>query len=169
MKITTISPEGRRPTVPPLLSNPLSPSNPQFRRRTPQEGSNWGAARDQTPQEQLLQRLNPHAPWKLLLVLVRRLSYRASQCESPEMEDRSRKWVEEVSPPLSVIFIPTTNEYFLLGGPSGDNFRIFHNKNCSRTKTQMPTFRNFFASVYHKKVFLFGGYDGETKTQLRSG
>lgn len=34
----------------------------------------------------------------------------------------------------------------------------------------MPTFRNFFASVYHnQKVFVFGGYDGELKTQIKSG
>lgn len=37
-------------------------------------------------------------------------------------------------------------------------------------KVQMPTFRNFFAPVYHnQKVFVFGGYDGESKTQIRSG
>ena len=34
----------------------------------------------------------------------------------------------------------------------------------------MPTFRNFFASVYHnQKVFVFGGYDGELKAQIKSG
>jgi len=62
---------------------------------------------------------------------------------------------------FSVIFIPTTNEYYLLGGQAGDNFRVFHNKKLMSNKVQMPTFRNFFASVYHnQKVFLFGGYDG---------
>lgn len=62
---------------------------------------------------------------------------------------------------FSVVFIPTSNEYYLLGGPFGDNFRIFHNKKLMSSKVQMPTFRNFFASVYHnQKVFLFGGYDG---------
>lgn len=58
----------------------------------------------------------------------------------------------------------------MLGGPAGDNFRIFHNKKLLSNKVQMPTFRNFFASVYHnQKVFVFGGYDGENRTQLRSG
>ena len=34
----------------------------------------------------------------------------------------------------------------------------------------MPTFRNFFASVYHnQKVYIFGGYDGQNKTQIKSG
>jgi len=34
----------------------------------------------------------------------------------------------------------------------------------------MPTFRNFFASVYHsQKVYVFGGYDGDTRSQIRSG
>lgn len=33
----------------------------------------------------------------------------------------------------------------------------------------MPTFRNFFASVYHsQKVYVFGGYDGDSRSQLRS-
>ena len=33
----------------------------------------------------------------------------------------------------------------------------------------MPTFRNFFSSVYHnQKVYLFGGYDGENKIQIKS-
>ena len=37
-------------------------------------------------------------------------------------------------------------------------------------KVQMPTIRNFFASVYHnQKVYLFGGYDGDTKMQIKSG
>lgn len=68
-----------------------------------------------------------------------------------------------------MIFIPTSNEYFLLGGPAGDNFRIFQNKKLMSNKIQMPTFRNFFASIYHsQKVYVFGGYDGESKTQLKS-
>ena len=71
---------------------------------------------------------------------------------------------------FSVIFIPTTNEYYLLGGPAGDNFRIFHNKKLMSNKVQMPTFRNFFASVYNnQKVFIFGGYDGDNKMQVKSG
>ncbi len=33
----------------------------------------------------------------------------------------------------------------------------------------MPTFRNFFSSVYHnQKVYVFGGYDGDNKIQLKS-
>lgn len=33
----------------------------------------------------------------------------------------------------------------------------------------MPTFRNFFAPVYHnQKVFVFGGYDGDQKSQITS-
>lgn len=36
-------------------------------------------------------------------------------------------------------------------------------------KVPMPTFRNFFSSTYHnQKVFVFGGYDGNIKTQLKS-
>ena len=57
----------------------------------------------------------------------------------------------------------------MLGGPANDNFRIFHNKKLLANKTQMPTFRNFFAPVYHnQKVYVFGGYDGDTKTQIKS-
>lgn len=34
----------------------------------------------------------------------------------------------------------------------------------------MPTFRNFFASVYHnQKVYVFGGYDGDSKIQIKAG
>lgn len=70
---------------------------------------------------------------------------------------------------FAVVFIPTTSEYYLLGGPAGDNFHVFHNKKLMAHKAQMPTFRNFFAPVYHsQKVFVFGGYDGDSKTQLRS-
>jgi len=48
-----------------------------------------------------------------------------------------------------------------LGGPAGDNFRVFQNKKLLSNKAQMPTFRNFFAPVYHsQKVYVFGGYDG---------
>lgn len=69
-----------------------------------------------------------------------------------------------------MVFIPTTNEYYLLGGQAGDNFRVFHNKKLMSNKVQMPTFRNFFASVYHnQKVYLFGGYDGENRSQIKSG
>jgi N-acetylneuraminic acid mutarotase len=33
----------------------------------------------------------------------------------------------------------------------------------------MSTFRNFFPALYHaQKVYVFGGYDGENKTQFRS-
>jgi hypothetical protein len=71
---------------------------------------------------------------------------------------------------FAVVFIPTTNDYYLLGGEANENFRVFHNKKVVMNKTQMPTFRNFFASVYHnQKVFVFGGYDGELKTQIKSG
>jgi hypothetical protein len=71
---------------------------------------------------------------------------------------------------FSVIYIPTNNEYYLLGGPANDNFRVFSNKKLMLNKVQMPTFRNFFATVYYnQKVFVFGGYDGENKTQIKSG
>ena len=33
----------------------------------------------------------------------------------------------------------------------------------------MPSFRNFFPSVYHsQKVYVFGGYDGENKMQMKT-
>jgi hypothetical protein len=33
----------------------------------------------------------------------------------------------------------------------------------------MPTNRDFFSAVYHaQKVYIFGGYDGENKIQLRT-
>lgn len=33
----------------------------------------------------------------------------------------------------------------------------------------MPTFRNFFPAVYHaQKVYVFGGYDGDSKTQIKT-
>lgn len=33
----------------------------------------------------------------------------------------------------------------------------------------MPTFRNFFPAVYHsQKVYVFGGYDGDMKTQIKT-
>jgi hypothetical protein len=70
---------------------------------------------------------------------------------------------------FSVVFIPTTNEYYLLGGPANDNFRVFQNKKLSSNRVQMPTARNFFAPVYHsQKVFVFGGYDDENRCQIKS-
>lgn len=33
----------------------------------------------------------------------------------------------------------------------------------------MPSFRNFFPAVYHsQKVYVFGGYDGENKIQMKT-
>jgi hypothetical protein len=33
----------------------------------------------------------------------------------------------------------------------------------------MPTFRNFFSTVYYaQKVYVFGGYDGDHKMQVRT-
>lgn len=67
-----------------------------------------------------------------------------------------------------MIFIPTNQSYFLLGGQLGENFRVFHAKKLSFNKVQMPTLRNFFPSVYYaQKVYIFGGYDDETKTQIK--
>jgi len=52
---------------------------------------------------------------------------------------------------------------------AGDNFRVFQNKKLSSNKAQMPTFRNFFAPVYHnQKVYVFGGYDGDSRNQIKT-
>ena len=71
---------------------------------------------------------------------------------------------------FSVVFIPTNNSYFLLGGLSNNNFLIFQQgKKIYANKYQMPTFRNFFSTVYYsQKVFVFGGYDGDNKMQLKT-
>ena len=71
---------------------------------------------------------------------------------------------------FSVIFIPIKNAYFLLGGSAGENFRIFQsNKKLVYSRQQMPSFRNFFPSVYHsQRVYVFGGYDGEHKMQMKT-
>ena len=71
---------------------------------------------------------------------------------------------------FTVVFIPISNSYFLLGGPAGENFRVFQaNKKLVFNKSQMPTFRNFFSAVYHsQKVYIFGGYDGENKIQMKT-
>ena len=63
---------------------------------------------------------------------------------------------------FTVIYIPINNSYFLLGGPAGQNFRVFQSgKKLVYNKNQMPTIRDFFAAVYHsQKVYIFGGYDG---------
>lgn len=68
-----------------------------------------------------------------------------------------------------MLFIPESKSYFLLGGPPDENFRIFASRKLSFSNCQMPTFRNFFASVYHsQRVYVFGGYECNLKTQLRS-
>lgn len=66
--------------------------------------------------------------------------------------------------------MPINNSYFLLGGPPGQNFRVFQSgKKLVYNKSQMPTNRDFFSAVYHaQKVYIFGGYDGENKIQLRT-
>ena len=71
---------------------------------------------------------------------------------------------------FNVVFIPTNNSYFLLGGPAKNNFLIFQQgKKIYPNKYQMPTFRNFFSTVYYaQKVYVFGGYDGENKVQINS-
>ena len=71
---------------------------------------------------------------------------------------------------FSVVFVPTTNDYYLLGGPAGNNFRVFHNNKLAPCKSPMPSHRNFTAPVYHnQKVYVFGGYDGDHKGQMKSG
>jgi len=57
-----------------------------------------------------------------------------------------------------------------LGGPQGENFRIFQSgKKLVFCKNQMPTHRNFFPAIYHsQKVYVFGGYDRENKIQLKT-
>lgn len=74
-------------------------------------------------------------------------------------------------PHFTVIFIPINNSYFLLGGPAGENFRIFQsNKKLIFNKYPMPTNRNFFPAIYsYPRVYTIGGYDGENKTQLKTG
>ena len=71
---------------------------------------------------------------------------------------------------FSVVFVPVNNSYFLLGGPIGENFRVFHaNKKLLFNKAQMPNFRNFFPAIYHaQKIYVFGGYDGDSKAQLKT-
>lgn len=70
---------------------------------------------------------------------------------------------------FSVLFIPESKSYFLLGGPPDENFRIFSNRKLSFSNCQMPTFRNFFSTVYHnQRVYVFGGYECNLKAQLRS-
>lgn len=68
------------------------------------------------------------------------------------------------------MFIPTNNSYFLLGGPANNNFLIFQQgKKIYSNKYQMPTFRNFFSTVYYaQKVYVFGGYDGDHKIQVQT-
>ncbi len=69
-----------------------------------------------------------------------------------------------------MIYIPINNSYYLLGGPAGQNFRIFQSgKKLVYNKNQMPTNRDFFSAVYHsQKVYLFGGYDNDSKVQLKT-
>jgi hypothetical protein len=57
-----------------------------------------------------------------------------------------------------------------LGGPTGQNFRIFQSgKKLVYNKNQMPTNRDFFSAVYHsQRVYLFGGYDTDSKIQLKT-
>lgn len=71
---------------------------------------------------------------------------------------------------FTVIYIPINNSYFLLGGPQGQNFRIFQSgKKLVYNKSQMPSNRDFFSAVYHsQRVYIFGGYDGENKLQLKT-
>jgi hypothetical protein len=71
---------------------------------------------------------------------------------------------------FSVVFIPENKSYFLLGGPPDENFRIFYsNRKLCFSNCQMPTFRNFFSVIYYsQKVFVFGGYESNLKSQLRS-
>ncbi len=57
-----------------------------------------------------------------------------------------------------------------MGGPTGQNFRIFQSgKKLVYNKNQMPTNRDFFSAVYHsQKAYLFGGYDNDSKIQLKT-
>lgn len=71
---------------------------------------------------------------------------------------------------FSVVFVPESKSYYLLGGPPEENFRIFFaNRKLSLCSRQMPTFRNFFSCVYYsQRVYVFGGYECNLKSQLRS-
>eukprot|EP00825_Cyclidium_porcatum_P042238 TRINITY_DN5743_c0_g1_i1.p1 TRINITY_DN5743_c0_g1~~TRINITY_DN5743_c0_g1_i1.p1 ORF type:complete len:294 (+),score=49.22 TRINITY_DN5743_c0_g1_i1:198-1079(+) len=67
------------------------------------------------------------------------------------------------------VFIPDLKCYYLLGGQMQNNFKIYQGGKMTMAKNQIPTFRNFFPAIfYNQRVWLFGGYDNNTKTQLKS-
>ncbi|EGR33629.1 protein kinase domain protein [Ichthyophthirius multifiliis] len=68
---------------------------------------------------------------------------------------------------FTVVYIPESKYYYLLGGLQGNNFRIFTQGKIIMAKNQISTEKNFVAAVYYNnKVWIFGGYDSLGKSQL---
>ena len=82
-----------------------------------------------------------------------------------DSEEKSKRLPEH----FVVVYVPDTKSYCLLGGPAGENFRIFKSRRLEFNKAQIPGVRNFFSAVhYNHRMYLFGGYNDETKTQMSS-